>query len=90
MSDAGVIGYEPRNTGRPVRTPAATRPYDSARFPVMLRYLPAGIGAIVGAVGNRMMGKRIVENARAAFGAAPARWTTTLRVLPAVGDNTGN
>ena len=54
------------------------------------KVLPAGIGAIVGAVGNRMMGKRIVENARAAFGAAPARWTTTLRVLPAVGDNTGN
>ena len=47
-------------------------------------------GAAIGGGGNRMMGKRIVENARAAFGAAPARWTTTLRVLPAVGDNTGN
>lgn len=53
------------------------------------KVLPAGIGAIVGGVGNRMMGKRIVENARSAFGTAPARWTSTLRVLPAVGDNSG-
>ena len=43
------------------------------------KVLPAGIGAIVGGVGNRMMGKRIVENARAAFGAAPARWRTARR-----------
>ena len=26
MSDAGVIGYEPRNTGSPVVRPAATSP----------------------------------------------------------------
>ena len=26
MSDAGVIGYEPRNTERPLCCPAATRP----------------------------------------------------------------
>ena len=26
MSDAGVIGYAPRNSGRPDRWPAATRP----------------------------------------------------------------
>ncbi len=55
------------------------------------KVLPMGIGAGVGAVGNHMMGKRIVENARLAFGAAPARWPgTRLRVLPAVGDNDGN
>ena len=37
MSEAGVIGYEPRNSGRPVSCDAATRPYDSARLPEMLR-----------------------------------------------------
>ena len=51
----------------------------------------AGHGAVVGAVGNHMMSKRIVQNARQAFGTAPARWPgTTLRVLPAVGDGDGN
>ncbi len=37
MSEAGVIGYAPRKTGSPERTPAATRPSDSAALPVMLR-----------------------------------------------------
>src|SRR5580658_369636 len=40
MSDAGVIGYEPRNSGSPDRRDAATSPYASALLPVMLRYLP--------------------------------------------------
>jgi len=53
------------------------------------KLLPVGIGAIIGALGNRMMGKRIVENTRQAFGVAPARWPATLHVLPAVGDNSG-
>lgn len=58
---------------------------------VVGKVLPVGIGAIIGAIGNRLMGKRIVENARAAFGVAPVRWPgPTLRVLPAVGDNAGN
>jgi hypothetical protein len=37
MSDAGVMGYAPRNTGNRERTPAATRPSASAVLPVMLR-----------------------------------------------------
>jgi hypothetical protein len=44
--------------------------------------LPVGIGAAVGGGGNRMMGKKIVGNARKAFGPAPARWQVTLHVLP--------
>ncbi len=52
--------------------------------------LPVGIGAAIGAVGNRAMGNKIVENTRVAFGPAPARWPVALRVLPAVGDNIGN
>jgi hypothetical protein len=50
------------------------------------KLLPVGIGAIVGAVGNRLVGKKIVRNARAAFGAPPARWPVTLRVLPTIRD----
>jgi hypothetical protein len=50
------------------------------------KLLPVGIGAIIGAVGNRLAGKKIVRNARAAFGPAPARWPVTLRVLPTIRD----
>jgi hypothetical protein len=46
------------------------------------KVLPAGIGAVIGALGNRVMGKKIVTNTRAAFGPAPARWTGSLHVLP--------
>ncbi|WP_328359554.1 hypothetical protein OG976_06650 [Mycobacterium sp. NBC_00419] len=50
------------------------------------KMLPVGIGAAVGGGGNRMMGKKIVNNARTAFGPAPARWPVTLHLLPAVAD----
>lgn len=47
------------------------------------KMLPVGIGAVVGGVGNRLMGKRIVTNARKAFGNPPPRWPAALHVLPA-------
>ncbi|WP_167098998.1 hypothetical protein [Mycobacterium sp. DL592] len=50
------------------------------------KMLPVGIGAAVGGGGNRLMGKKIVGNARIAFGPAPARWPVTLHLLPAVAD----
>ncbi len=40
MSDAGVIGYEPRNSGRPALSDAATNPIASAWLPLRLRYVP--------------------------------------------------
>ncbi|MCT7656926.1 hypothetical protein [Mycobacterium deserti] len=46
------------------------------------KLLPVGIGAVVGGVGNRLMGKRIVANAHAAFGTPPPRWPAALHVLP--------
>jgi hypothetical protein len=46
------------------------------------KLLPVGIGAVVGGVGNRLMGKRIIENARMAFGSPPPRWPSKLHVLP--------
>jgi len=48
------------------------------------KLLPVGIGAIIGAIGNRLVGKKIVRNARGAFGAPPARWPVTLHVLPTI------
>lgn len=50
------------------------------------KLLPVGIGAAVGGVGNRMMGKKIVGNARKAFGNPPPRWPSALLVLPAPRD----
>lgn len=47
------------------------------------KLLPVGIGAVIGGVGNRAMGKKIVGNARNAFGNPPPRWPATLHVLPA-------
>jgi predicted Zn-dependent protease len=48
--------------------------------------LPVGIGALIGAVGNRLAGKKIVRNARNAFGMPPARWPVTLHLLPTVSE----
>jgi hypothetical protein len=48
------------------------------------KMLPVGIGAAVGGGGNRMMGKKIVNNARGAFGPAPSRWPVSLHLLPAI------
>ena len=47
------------------------------------KMLPVGVGAVVGGVGNRLMSKKIVANAHAAFGAPPARWPSPLVLLPA-------
>jgi hypothetical protein len=48
------------------------------------KMLPVGIGAAVGGAGNRIIGKKIVRNARQAFGVPPARWPATLHVLPPI------
>lgn len=50
------------------------------------KMLPVGIGAVIGGGGNRFMGKKIIENARSAFGPAPARWPGMLQLLPPVAD----
>lgn len=50
------------------------------------KLLPVGLGALVGAVGNRMIAKKIVGNARTAFGAPADRWPVTLHLLPGLRD----
>jgi len=47
------------------------------------KLLPVGIGTVVGGVGNRLMGKKIVDHAHTAFGPPPARWPSPLHLLPA-------
>ncbi|MGB3486099.1 MAG: hypothetical protein WBB07_28250 [Mycobacterium sp.] len=48
------------------------------------KMLPVGIGAVVGGGGNRLMGKKIVSNSRAAFGPPSARWPAPLHIVPAL------
>lgn len=48
------------------------------------KMLPVGIGAVIGGGGNRLMGKKIINNAHAAFGPPPGRWQGSLHVLPAI------
>ncbi|BBY05146.1 hypothetical protein [Mycobacterium noviomagense] len=61
----------------------AVRRYTLRRSALMLgKMLPVGVGAVIGGVGNRMAGKKIVRNARKAFGPPPARWPVTLHLLP--------
>ena len=46
MSVAGVMGYEPRNNGRPLFSDAMMRPQAVAVLPLMSVYVP-GIAASV-------------------------------------------
>lgn len=63
----------------------AVKRYTVRRGALMFgKMLPVGIGAAVGGVGNRMVAKKIIGNARDAFGPAPARWPNILHVLPTV------
>lgn len=48
------------------------------------KLLPVGIGALVGAIGNYLVGRKIISNARASFSEPPARWPVTLHLLPPV------
>jgi hypothetical protein len=45
------------------------------------RIIPFGIGAVVGGVGNQLLGRTIVRAARAAFGPPPATWPSELAIV---------
>lgn len=49
---------------------------------ILGKLVPAGIGAAIGGVGNRAIGRGVVENARDAFGPAPAQWAITVEHYP--------
>ncbi|WP_344341039.1 hypothetical protein [Agrococcus versicolor] len=48
------------------------------------RALPFGIGAVIGGVGNHILGRHIVQAARDAFGPAPVSFDPDLQPLPKV------
>ncbi|MDO5053602.1 MAG: hypothetical protein Q4E05_12015 [Pseudoclavibacter sp.] len=48
------------------------------------RLLPFGVGAAVGGAGNRLLGRRVVRNAREAFGPAPLGFPLDLHPEPEV------
>lgn len=57
--------------------------YAAKRSALILgKLVPAGIGAVIGSAGNRAIGKGVVENARDAFGPAPAQWAITVEYYP--------
>lgn len=47
------------------------------------KLLPLGIGAIIGGVGNWLIGRRFVQNANEVLGPAPASWASDVPALPA-------
>jgi hypothetical protein len=49
---------------------------------VIGRAIPFGIGAVVGGTGNHLMGRRVVNSARAAFGPAPDVFPLNLDAVP--------
>jgi hypothetical protein len=48
---------------------------------VVGRIIPFGIGAVVGGVGNQLLGRTIVRAARSAFGPPPASWPAELAIV---------
>ncbi|MFW0784242.1 hypothetical protein AAFP35_06940 [Gordonia sp. CPCC 206044] len=57
-------------------TTKLARKYAIRRGPLIFgKLLPAGIGAMIGGAGNRALGKRVIANAREAFGPPPSAWT---------------
>ncbi|TWS18128.1 hypothetical protein FK529_16585 [Tsukamurella asaccharolytica] len=60
-----------------------SRRFMAKKSPLILgKLLPAGIGAVVGAGGNRVLGKGVIKNARSVFGPVPTTWPNAhLRVV---------
>lgn len=55
------------------------------------RAMPFGIGAVIGGVGNNILGRQVVKAAREAFGPAPLQWDANLaprikEVRPSLGE----
>ena len=50
------------------------------------RIIPFGIGAVIGGTGNRILGRRVAQNSREAFGPAPASWPASLELVIAAPD----
>lgn len=47
---------------------------------VIGRAIPFGIGAVIGGTGNHILGRKVISNAREAFGPAPVMWPVSLEI----------
>ncbi|MBF6215225.1 hypothetical protein IU433_30820 [Nocardia puris] len=54
------------------------------------RVVPAGIGAVIGATGNRVLARSVIDNARNAFGPAPAQWDSGEKSVPGAPGTNGH
>ncbi|MDO5731653.1 hypothetical protein [Corynebacterium sphenisci] len=54
----------------------------SARFAVLGKLMPMGVGAVVGATANRRLGRTLIDRARASLGPLPADFDADLGVGP--------
>lgn len=61
---------------------AQKRLMKSARMAIIGKFLPFGIGAVVGASANRKLGGILIESTRASLGPIPTDWTEFERQLP--------
>ncbi|WP_308192346.1 hypothetical protein [Gordonia zhenghanii] len=81
MSQLSLPGIPKANlaTVNKALTNRFVKKFTLGKAPVMFgKVLPGGIGAVLGGVGNRALGSRVIHNARRAFGAPPARWLTVV------------
>ena len=63
-----------------------TKKYALKRAPLLFgKLMPAGIGAMIGGVGNRALGRRVITNSREAFGPPPTTWTIDGEVIAGTG-----
>lgn len=51
------------------------------------RAIPFGIGAVVGGVGNHVLGRRVISSSRTAFGPAPRTFPLVLEATPSQDDD---
>ena len=51
---------------------------------IVARAIPFGIGAVIGGAGNNVLGRRVVQNSRLAFGPAPETYVPALDLPPLV------
>lgn len=47
---------------------------------VLGRAIPFGIGAVIGGTGNHILGRKVIQNAREAFGPASMTWPSSLEI----------
>lgn len=92
-----TVGHSAKNWGTllATRVPGISQMNDSLLKRFVLRFLtkrvallagkviPAGIGAVIGGVGNRALGKGVIGNAQKAFGPPPAQFPAKQLVIDA-------